>query len=49
MPRLVALKKHYPNTATVQGVLERAGIVCSDLRGETLNLEDAFIGLTGKY
>ena len=33
----------------IQGVLERAGIVCSDLRGETLNLEDAFIGLTGKY
>lgn len=32
-----------------RGVLERAGIVCSDLRGETLNLEDAFIGLTGKY
>ena len=30
-------------------LLERAGIVCSDLRGETLNLEDAFIGLTGKY
>lgn len=39
----------FDSPATVQGVLERAGIVCSDLRGETLNLEDAFIGLTGKY
>ena len=39
----------FASPATVQGVLERAGIVCSDLRGETLNLEDAFIGLTGKY
>ena len=39
----------FDSPATVQGVLERADIVCSDLRGETLNLEDAFIGLTGKY
>ena len=39
----------FDSPATIQGVLERAGIVCSDLRGETLNLEDAFIGLTGKY
>ena len=39
----------FDSPARVQGVLERAGIVCSDLRGETLNLEDAFIGLTGKY
>ena len=39
----------FDSPATVQGVLERAGIVCSDLRGEPLNLEDAFIGLTGKY
>ena len=39
----------FDSPATVQGVLERAGIVCSDLRGKTLNLEDAFIGLTGKY
>ena len=39
----------FDSPATVQGVLERAGIVCNDLRGETLNLEDAFIGLTGKY
>ena len=39
----------FDSPATIQGVLERAGIVCSDLRGDTLNLEDAFIGLTGKY
>lgn len=29
--------------------LTRAGIACGELRWETLNLEDAFIGLTGKY
>lgn len=29
--------------------LARAGIACADLRAECLNLEDAFIGLTGKY
>lgn len=39
----------FDSPATVQGVLERAGIACGDLRGETMNLEDAFIGLTGKY
>ena len=33
----------------VQGVLQRAGIACGDLKAETMNLEDAFIGLTGKY
>ena len=30
----------------VQGVLQRAGIACGDLKAETMNLEDAFIGLT---
>lgn len=39
----------FDSPATVQGVLERAGVACGDLQGETMNLEDAFIGLTGKY
>ena len=39
----------FDSTATVQGVLQRAGIACGDLKAETMNLEDAFIGLTGKY
>ena len=39
----------FESPATVQGVLERAGVPCGDLQAETLNLEDAFIGLTGKY
>ena len=30
-------------------VQQRAGIACGDLKAETMNLEDAFIGLTGKY
>lgn len=29
--------------------LSRAGIACDALESQTLNLEDAFIGLTGKY
>ncbi|WP_299098684.1 ABC transporter ATP-binding protein [uncultured Alistipes sp.] len=29
--------------------LTRSGIACGELQWETLNLEDAFIGLTGKY
>lgn len=33
----------------VQGRMEHLGIPCSNLRNEMLNLEDAFIGLTGKY
>lgn len=39
----------FDSPATVQGVLQRAGIACGDLKAETMNLEDAFIGLTGKY
>ena len=39
----------FDSPATVRGVLERAGIACGDLKAETMNLEDAFIGLTGKY
>lgn len=33
----------------VAALLGEAGLVCPDLQAETLNLEDAFIGLTGKY
>ena len=29
--------------------LRQAGIACDTLRSDALNLEDAFIGLTGKY
>ena len=33
----------------VGGWLTRSGIAYSDLKSEKMNLEDAFIGLTGKY
>ncbi|MCR5394803.1 MAG: ABC transporter ATP-binding protein [Bacteroidales bacterium] len=33
----------------VQQHLQQAGVPCTDLQMESLNLEDAFIGLTGKY
>ena len=35
--------------ATVRQLLEAKGAHVSDLKEETLTLEDAFIGLTGKY
>lgn len=35
--------------AEVRTRLESGGIACEDLHVERLNLEDAFIGLTGKY
>lgn len=39
----------FESSATVRGLLERAGIACDELRCDAMNLEDAFIGLTGKY
>ena len=34
---------------TVRQLLESKGVQVADLKEETLSLEDAFIGLTGKY
>lgn len=34
---------------TVRQLLEAKGVQVADLKEETLSLEDAFIGLTGKY
>ncbi len=39
----------FQTPAAVQGALAQAGISGGNLHSETLNLEDAFIGLTGKY
>ena len=39
----------FESPVAVRGVLENAGVSCSDLHTESMNLEDAFIGLTGKY
>lgn len=39
----------FENEAYVRAWLERSGIPYRDLRAEKMNLEDVFIGLTGKY
>ena len=39
----------FADEAYVGGWLTRSGIAYSDLKSEKMNLEDAFIGLTGKY
>ncbi len=39
----------FETEAEVAARLRQAGIACDTLRSEALNLEDAFIGLTGKY
>lgn len=39
----------FESPETVRGILEREGFACGDMKAENLNLEDAFIGLTGKY
>ena len=37
------------HSETVRQLLESKGVQVADLKEETLSLEDAFIGLTGKY
>ncbi|WP_300109703.1 ABC transporter ATP-binding protein [uncultured Alistipes sp.] len=39
----------FDSPESIRGWLDRTGIPHGDLWSETLNLEDAFIGLTGKY
>lgn len=39
----------FENRGYVERLLQEAGVGYSDLREETMNLEDIFIGLTGKY
>ena len=39
----------FETEAEVAARLRQAGIACDTLRSDALNLEDAFIGLTGKY
>lgn len=39
----------FENPETVGTLLRNCGVECGTLTGERLNLEDAFIGLTGKY
>lgn len=39
----------FEQPAKVAQLLRERGIACDDTAGERLNLEDAFIGLTGKY
>ena len=39
----------FASPGEVRSRLDAAGIPCEGLAAESLNLEDAFIGLTGKY
>ena len=39
----------FQNEEAVRGLLEGQGLDCSGLTSENMNLEDIFIGLTGKY